>query len=275
MLRNCQSLLYFAWKLELKAHRVILACRSLDKADKADKAKLELERTFARREDIAETWQVDLPSYSSVIEFCEKAKTLPRLDVMLLNAGILTKEYRVVEDNESTITVNVVSTFLMAFLLMPKLKETANDFTEWKSDDTFESLNDKRTARMNDRYNLSKLMEILIVRHFVSLYGTDYPVVFNTVHPGWCESNLSNEIATTFLKKVENCMGRTSEEGARNLVFAISYGKKTHGKYVGNGGLLSESSFVTTEEGAAAGEKLWTQLSIKLEKIRPNVRQGC
>ncbi|TGO14451.1 hypothetical protein BTUL_0053g00510 [Botrytis tulipae] len=111
--------------LELKASRVILACRSLDKADKA---KLELEQTFAIREDIVETWQVDLPSYASVIEFFEKAKTLPRLDVMLLNAGILTKEYRVAEDNESTITVNVVSTFLIAFSLMPKLKETAKYF---------------------------------------------------------------------------------------------------------------------------------------------------
>ncbi|KAF7931137.1 uncharacterized protein EAE97_009346 [Botrytis byssoidea] len=276
---------------KLKASRVILACRSLEKADKA---KLELEQTFAISGDIVETWQLDLSSYASVIEFCEKAKTLPRLDVMLLNAGILTKEYRVAEDNESTITVNVISTFLMAFLLMPKLKETAkyfgttphmtvvssdlhflSDFAEWKSDDIFESLNDKGTARMNDRYNLSKLMEILIVRHFVSLHGTDYPVVFNTVHPGWCQPNLANEIATIFLKKVENCMGRTTEEGARSLVFATSFGKESHGKYVGNGGLLSESSFVTSKDGAAAGEKLWTQLSIKLEKIRPNVRQGC
>lgn len=167
--------------LKLKASRVILACRSLEKADKA---KLELEQTFAIREDMVETWQVDLSSYASVIEFCEKANTLPRLDVMLLNAGILTKEYRVAEDNESTITVNVISTFLMAFLLMPKLKETAkyfgttphmtvvssdlhflSDFKEWKSDDIFESLNDKKKARMNDRYMNYLLHECHLAKH--------------------------------------------------------------------------------------------------------------
>ncbi|CCD45172.1 hypothetical protein QC760_006064 [Botrytis cinerea] len=111
--------------LKLKASRVILACRSLEKADKA---KLELEQSFPISGHIVETWQVDLSSYASVIQFYEKARSLPRLDVLLLNAGIMTKEYRVAEDNESTITVNVISTFLMAFLLMSKLKETASFF---------------------------------------------------------------------------------------------------------------------------------------------------
>ncbi|TGO26871.1 hypothetical protein BPAE_0051g00060 [Botrytis paeoniae] len=216
--------------LKLKASRVILACRSLEKADKA---KLELEQTFAISGDIVETWQ-----------FYEKARTLPRLDAVLLNAGIMTKEYRVAEDNESTITVNVISTFLIAFLLISKLKETAkifgttphttivssdlhflSDFSEWKSDDIFAPLNDKKPARMNDRYNVSKLMEILVVRHFASLYGPNYPVVFNTVHPGWCQSNLSNEIATNFLKKLENFMRRKTEEGARSLVLATTFGR--------------------------------------------------
>ncbi|KAF7908083.1 uncharacterized protein EAF01_003838 [Botrytis porri] len=208
---------------------------------------------------------------------------------MLLNAGILTKEYRVAEDNESTITVSVISTFLIV-VLMPKLKKTAkyfnttphmtivssdlhflSDFSEWQIDDIFTTLNGKKTAHMDDRYNVSKLMEILIVCHFVSLYGADYPVVFNTLHPGWSQSNLSDEIVTPFLKKLGNCMGRITEEGAKSLVLATTFGKESHGKYVGNGGHLSESSYVTSKDGAAACDKLWTQLSSKSEKIRPNV----
>ncbi|ESZ92045.1 hypothetical protein SBOR_7575 [Sclerotinia borealis F-4128] len=212
---------------------VILACRSLEKADKA---KLELEQTLA-------------------VDVNEKANALQRLDVMLLNAGIMTKEYRVAEDNESTITVNVISTFLMAFSLMSKLKETANTFGDGS-------------------YNVSKLMEILVVRHFVSLHGSNYPIVFNTVQPGWCQSNLTTEITTSFEKKVENFMGRTTEEGARSLVFATSLGKESHGKHVGDGGLLSESFFVTSKDGSATGEKLWNQLSSKLQKIRPGVMLG-
>ncbi|KAF7946158.1 hypothetical protein EAE96_009161 [Botrytis aclada] len=149
-----------------------------------------------------------------------------------------------------------------------------SDLTEWKTDDIFVSLNDKRTARMNDRYNMSKLMEILIVRHFVSLYATDYPAVFNTVNRGWCQSNLPNEIAATVLKNQENLMEGTTEEEARSAVLASTFGRESHGKHVRNGGLLSESCFITSKDGAAAGEKLWTQLSSKLEKIRPNVMQG-
>ncbi|KAF7924864.1 hypothetical protein EAE99_006341 [Botrytis elliptica] len=148
---------------------------------------------------------------------------------------------------------------------------------------------------MNDRYSVPKLMEILVVRHFVSLHGPNYPVIFNIEQPGWCQSNLSTEIATQFQKKIENFMGRTTEEGARRLVFATSFGEKSHGKYIGNGGLLSsvhhpsmirtdrkqlltsnyrESCFVTSQDGAAVGEKLWTQLSSKLERIQPNVMEG-
>lgn len=155
--------------LRLRASKVILACRSLEKAEKA---RIELEKSLSIRSDSIEIWQVDLSSYTSVIQFCERASTLPRLDVLLLNAGIMTKEYRIAEDNESTITINVVSTFLMAFLLMPKLKETAkafdtvphttivssdlhflSDFPERKTGDIFAALNDRNTARMNDRYN--------------------------------------------------------------------------------------------------------------------------
>lgn len=39
-----------------------------------------------------------------------------------------TPEFATVAGNESTITVNVVSTFLLALLLLPKLQESGNRF---------------------------------------------------------------------------------------------------------------------------------------------------
>ncbi|KAM0180537.1 hypothetical protein ACHAPF_002244 [Botrytis cinerea] len=234
--------------LKLKASRVILACRSLEKADKA---KLELEQSFPISGHIVETWQVDLSSYASVIQFYEKARSLPRLDVLLLNAGIMTKEYRVAEDNESTITVNVISTFLMAFLLMSKLKETASFFG---------------TTPHLTRFS-SSVISYLYTAQTTPLSSTPYNQVgVNQISPP--------RSPLRFKKKLEGFMGRTTEEGAISLVFATSFGKESHGKYVGNGRLLSESCFVTSKDGAVAGEKLWTQLSSKLEKIRPNVMQG-
>ncbi|KAK6601161.1 short-chain dehydrogenase reductase family [Botrytis cinerea] len=205
--------------LKLKASRVILACRSLEKADKA---KLELEQSFPISGHIVETWQVDLSSYASVIQFYEKARSLPRLDVLLLNAGIMTKEYRVAEDNESTITVNRFSSSVISYLYTAQT-----------------------TPLSSTPYN---------------------QVGVNQISPP--------RSPLRFKKKLEGFMGRTTEEGAISLVFATSFGKESHGKYVGNGRLLSESCFVTSKDGAVAGEKLWTQLSSKLEKIRPNVMQG-
>lgn len=83
------------------------------------------------------------------------------------------------EDNESTITVNVILKFLVAFLLMSKLKEMAgafdttphmtilssdlhflSGFPERKSGDIFTTLNDKKTARMNDRYVHRSLKDV-------------------------------------------------------------------------------------------------------------------
>ncbi|KAM3072531.1 hypothetical protein ACMFMG_009327 [Clarireedia jacksonii] len=277
--------------LSLDASKVILGCRSLEKANAA---KLLLEGSSHCGPDVIETWEVDLSSYQSVIRFCEKAKQLPRIDVLLLNAGIMTTEFRMVEDNESTLTVNVVSTCLMGFLLLPKMKETAErfgttphltavssdlhvvaNFAERKSDNIFEVMNEKEKAHMADRYNVSKLMLILIVRHFVLLKGLDYPVVLNTVNPGFCYSDLAKENQSRPAFKVfQSVMARSGEEGARNMVVATEIGRESHGKYISDGVIKCESSFVNSKAGAAAGEKVWKELAAKLETISPGVMQN-
>lgn len=68
---------------------------------------------------------MDLTSYKSVKAFCQRANGLERLDIVVENAGIAVPAYEAAEGMESTITVNVVSTFLMALLLLPKLREDA------------------------------------------------------------------------------------------------------------------------------------------------------
>ena len=128
--------------VRLNAEKVILACRSLDKGEAAKK---DIEATTGRKGAI-EVWQLDLGSYQSVKQFAERAKTLRRLDSIVENAGISTTNYKAVEDNESTsklrfdlrrrtvctdyrtVTVNVVSTFLLALLILPKLQETGRQF---------------------------------------------------------------------------------------------------------------------------------------------------
>ena len=128
--------------VRLNAEKVILACRSVDKGEAAKK---DIEAT-QKRNGVIEVWQLDLGSFESIKAFAERAKKLRRLDSIVENAGISTQQYTSMEGNESTgtdnsihrcqmlrtncvlVTVNVVSTFLLALLILPKLQETGRQF---------------------------------------------------------------------------------------------------------------------------------------------------
>ena len=157
--------------VRLDAARVILAVRTLSKGEAA-KASIEASE---KRLNVVEVWELDLAKYASVKAFAARAQTLERLDVVIENAGIYTFEYTQAEENEATITVNVVSTFLLVLLLIPKLRETAvkfdkipvltftgsfvhfdTRFPERKEANVFEGLAKEQGARMNDRYVLPK-----------------------------------------------------------------------------------------------------------------------
>lgn len=61
-------------------------------------------------------------------QFAGQVTKLERLDVLLENAGIMTGVFKMVEEDESTVTTNVTSTELLALLVSPKLKEMAEKF---------------------------------------------------------------------------------------------------------------------------------------------------
>lgn len=107
---------------------MIVACRSVDKGIQA---KADIERSLPKAsKGVVEVWPLDLASFDSVKEFCRRADKLPRLDAVVENAGIamVSPPATMAEGYECTITVNVISTFLMALMLLPKLRMTASDF---------------------------------------------------------------------------------------------------------------------------------------------------
>ena len=67
-----------------------------------------------------------MSSFASVKAFSDRANNeLPRLDAVLANAGISTNLYNSAEGFEETLTVNVISTFLLSVLCLPALQRTA------------------------------------------------------------------------------------------------------------------------------------------------------
>lgn len=112
------------WFTQLGAARVILGCRDVDKAEVA---RADIESSTGRK-GVVEAWHVDLGSFQSVKDFCGRAETLGRLDVVVENAAIATGDFEEREGHESSITVNVISTFLMAAMLLPAMRKTAARF---------------------------------------------------------------------------------------------------------------------------------------------------
>lgn len=108
----------------LNAAKVILGCRNVQKGEEA---KISIE-TSTGRLGVVEVWEVDLASNDSVKAFCAKAAGLERLDVVVENAGLATPKLETLEGMESTIKVNVVGTFLMAFLLLETLKKNGEKY---------------------------------------------------------------------------------------------------------------------------------------------------
>lgn len=110
----------------LGAAKVILACRDPEKGmvARGDIA------ASTSRQGVVEVWQVDMSSFQSVKDFCARVNTeLDRLDIVVENAGVATGTYVEADGGfESTIAINVVSTFLMLLLLLPTLRRTAARF---------------------------------------------------------------------------------------------------------------------------------------------------
>jgi NAD(P)-dependent dehydrogenase (short-subunit alcohol dehydrogenase family) len=191
--------------VQLGASKVILACRSIEKGRTAAK---DIQESTSCAPDTLDVWQLDMGSYASVQAFADKAKSeLARLDVLILNAGIRNAEFRMAEDDEETITVNVVSLALLGFLLHPKLHETAAKYgknthltvtgselyemAKFKErgspeGELFAALRDESKASMFDRYNVSKLLGIFIIKKMAALAPlADSSVIVNIIAPGY------------------------------------------------------------------------------------------
>ena len=192
------------WMVRLGASKVILACRNVEKADAAVK---NIQATTSCSPDILQVWHLDLSSYASVQAFSNKVKAeLPRLDALVANAGLWKHKFGMTEDNEETITTNVVSMALLAFLLHSKLRETAAEFktqthftvtgselyevAKFKerkaaAGQLLATLNDQSEANMSDRYNVSKLLAIFVVKQIALLSPiTSSGVIVNCIAPG-------------------------------------------------------------------------------------------
>ncbi|KAF9773541.1 hypothetical protein IL306_008628 [Fusarium sp. DS 682] len=277
--------------LRLGVGKLIMAVRSLDKGEKARKELLQLTK---RAPESIEVWYLDMASYESVKSFAARASAeLPTIDVVLANAGLATSaEFSMVEDSERTITVNVISTFLLFFLLLPKLQKSSypgkfvipNSATHYwapikelipdeKAGKIFSRLNDPKKSDMASRYYVSKLIVLYITREIAARLGNSEKssVIINTPNPSYCKSGLMREMEES---TPPDFMARTPEMGSRALVAGVLAGPESNGKYMTNCQIHDPACHVTNKTGSKIQAALFEELLAKLEIIAPGVSKN-
>ncbi|KAF6222299.1 hypothetical protein HO133_001385 [Letharia lupina] len=278
--------------VRLDAAKVILAVRNLEKGEAAKRS---IEEATGRT-GVVQVWQLDLAHYESVKHFAKRAQGLERLDILVENAGIVTFNFSIMEDNESSITTNVVSPILHSLLLLPKLRETGakfntlprlvfvtsfvhwmTQFPEREEEKIFEALADEKKARMDDRYNLSKLLEMYAVQEIaeqITASPKKGKVVVNHSNPGWVITEVMREwtgLKLFIFKIFRTIFARSTEVGSRTTVNAAEGGEETHGQFLDDCTIGERSPLLQDKE---VQKRVWSELAEKLENIQPGILQN-
>ncbi|KAM7194552.1 putative short-chain dehydrogenase [Naviculisporaceae sp. PSN 640] len=291
--------------VSLGAGKVILAVRDTSKGQAALES---IQQSTKCPDGLLEVWQLDLLSYESVEKFAKRAESLERLDTLVANAGVYFTQFTKVGEDEATIVVNVISHMLLAMLLLPKMRQSAvqtgtgkgvitftGSFTHYMTEfeerkvgleggNIFDVLADEKRAKMGERYYISKLMQLLVMREFASqlskvesLDAGKGKIITSAVNPGFVSTDILrnrgylSQLGLVVLRKL---MARTAEEGARTVVHGATGDDETHGAYLDDCRVGRVSPFVASKEGDQVQKLLWKELTDRLEAIHPGIMKN-
>ncbi|KAK6211609.1 short-chain dehydrogenase [Colletotrichum tabaci] len=275
--------------VRLNAAKVVLAVRS---TDKGEAARTDIELTTGRR-DVVEVWPLDQSSFDSVKEFAARADQLPRLDYVVLNAGVATSKRVDAEGWESQVTVNVLSTFLLSLKVLPVLRRTGKThnvtpkivivssdasqmakFRERNAEDIYKALNTNKS--LTDRYSTTKLMQVMLARQMAIAADASGKgrVQVTTLNPGLCSTALFRNIPfplTLVVKVGLKLLARSAEVGSRCLMAAAFAGEEAHGRYMSDCAVVKFPKIMQGEEGEQLQARLWEETVELLNGVDPAV----
>ncbi|RDI82181.1 hypothetical protein Vi05172_g7763 [Venturia inaequalis] len=224
---------------------------------KGEVAKTSIKTQFPEYTGDIKIWHLDMSSYASIRTFAENCNKLRTIDQVILNAGVMMKDYEESEHGwETTLQVNTLSTTLLALLFLPKLKEMREKYDikpvlEFVTSDLYRNVvmpgeNDAKPDGMDHysattpihsynsevnfngraQYARSKFFLQCAIRQIARIAGNPSAimVIVISVSPGVCSSELgrayapSGGIKAMLFSLVKALLFRTSEQGARSLV---------------------------------------------------------
>ncbi|KAI0599690.1 hypothetical protein F4775DRAFT_599884 [Biscogniauxia sp. FL1348] len=268
--------------LDLGLRKLIIAVRD---ETKGQAAAMELSRGRNLPKEAIEVWKLDMLDYGSITSFAQRAGQLEKLNIVVLNAGILRRTMNINPStgHEEDIQTNYLSTMLLLLLLLSTMKSknpapSLGKITIVTSDTACMTKFEERNADpllpafdngagewdAHERYATSKLLGQLFLAELVKRVPPSIAVV-NAASPGLCRSSgLARDTEGTMQRYSQTLffwlLGRAPHVGARVVVdAAVRQGEDSHGQIVDGGKLRPMPPLVYTSEGEKVAQRLWSE----------------
>jgi len=222
-----------------KGAHVVMFCRNLQKAEDAKK---EL-KSLTGNENI-DVFQVDFESFESVERACNAfLAKYDKLDVLLNNAGATYSDFELTQEGlERTMAVNHFGYYLMAYYLLPALKNAENarivnvaSKAHYGVTINFQTINTSEKYMVFKQYQYSKLANVLFTKHLAEIVKP-LNITVNCLHPGVVKTQIGNKSANwfhSFAWSMFAFFGLNPDKGAETSIYLASSEevKNITGKY--------------------------------------------
>lgn len=242
--------------LSLHLSHLILGVRSQTRGEAAAK---QLRERFSDPDITISVWIVDMESYDSIQQFAARCATLPRIDIVVLNAAAVSTVFKpnATTGHESTMQVNYLSTFLLGILLLPVLRASGQknkstrppvlsfvgsdlaygpQYVPKIKDPVLPQYDNKDIFDFFSSYATSKLFLLLSVSRLSELIDPA-EVLLNLSNPGFTRHSDLDRNATGIVRlgmRISRfILGRSLEAGASVYLDAtLARGPESHGSFI-------------------------------------------
>jgi NAD(P)-dependent dehydrogenase (short-subunit alcohol dehydrogenase family) len=239
--------------LHIGLSHLIMGVRSQAKDDVAAQ---QLREDFPKSQFQISVWILDMESYDSIRKFAVQCEALPRIDIVILNAGVMLPSYTTTPStgHEVTMQIDYLSTVFLALLLLPVLKtkqvvdairppvlsivgsDTAYSHTLKTEGPVLAQFDNPNTFGPFSSYANAKLILMSFMARLAEMVEPGQ-VLINMPNPGMTKGTSLGRDGNVILKKIVSVaqyfLARTPDVGASMyLDAALGHGSESHGSFI-------------------------------------------